>query len=57
MTKLTQKIVLLAVLGLAGVAIVAGWGLIPKQGDGNALEANGTIEATEVEVSSKLPGC
>ncbi|MGB4780967.1 HlyD family secretion protein [Candidatus Methylomirabilis sp.] len=47
---------LLALLVMAGTALFVGWGLIPKKGDGDGLVANGTIEATEVEVSSKLPG-
>lgn len=57
MTAQKRKIgLMIAFLALGGAAAIAGWGLIPKQGDGNILVANGTIEATEVEVSSKLPG-
>ena len=56
MTELTRKIVLLIALVLAGVAIIVGWGLMRGKGGGDSLVANGTIEATEVEVSSKLPG-
>ncbi len=52
-----RKIALVvALLALAGAAIFVGWGLVRDKGSGNSLVANGTIEATEVEVSSKLPG-
>lgn len=47
---------MLVTLVLAGVAIIAGWGLVRDKGGSDGLVANGTIEATEVEVSSKLPG-
>jgi HlyD family secretion protein len=47
---------MIALLALGGAAAIAGWGLVHEKGGGNSLEANGTIEATEVEVSSKLPG-
>jgi HlyD family secretion protein len=41
---------------IAGVAVFVGWELVRGKGAGEVLMANGTIEATEVEVSSKLPG-
>jgi HlyD family secretion protein len=47
---------LLVALALAGAALIVGWGLIREKEGGGGLVANGTIEATEVEVSSKLPG-
>ncbi len=47
---------LLALLVVAGAAIFAGWGLVRGKGGGEVLVANGTIEATEVEISSKLLG-
>ncbi len=47
---------LLALLVVAAAAIFAGWRLAREKGRGEILEANGTIEATEVEISSKLPG-
>ncbi|MCZ7624982.1 MAG: efflux RND transporter periplasmic adaptor subunit [Candidatus Methylomirabilis sp.] len=47
---------MIALLALTGAAAIAGWGLVRDKGGGNSLVANGTIEATEVEVSSKLPG-
>ncbi|HWQ69862.1 MAG TPA: HlyD family efflux transporter periplasmic adaptor subunit [Patescibacteria group bacterium] len=57
MTEPKRKIALLvALLALGGAAIIAVWGLVREKGDGNSLMANGTIEGTEVEVSSKLPG-
>lgn len=46
----------MALLILGGAAIIVGWGLVREKGGGDGLVANGTIEATEVEVSSKLPG-
>ena len=46
---------LLIVAG-AGVAVFVGLNLVRGKGGGEVLVANGTIEATEVEVSSKLPG-
>jgi len=52
-----RKIVLILVLlALAGAAVVIGWELVRGKGGGEVLVANGTIEATEVEVGSKLPG-
>lgn len=54
-----QKRKIALVVGLvviAGVAVFVGWELVRGKGGGEALTANGTIEATEVEVSSKLPG-
>ncbi|CBE69183.1 MAG: HlyD family efflux transporter periplasmic adaptor subunit [Candidatus Methylomirabilis oxygeniifera] len=51
-----RKIALLVALALAGAALFVGWGLVREKGGGDVLVANGTIEATEVEVSSKLPG-
>lgn len=56
MTEPKRKIALLVALALASVALFAGWGLVRDKGGGDGLVANGTIEATEVEVSSKLPG-
>ena len=57
MTEPKRKIVvLIALLALAGAALIVGWGLVREKGGGDGLVANGTIEATEVEVSSKLPG-
>ncbi|MBI2882302.1 MAG: efflux RND transporter periplasmic adaptor subunit [Candidatus Methylomirabilis oxyfera] len=56
MTEPKRKITLLIALALVGVAIIVGWGLVRGKGGGDGLVANGTIEATEVEVSSKLPG-
>jgi HlyD family secretion protein len=47
---------LLALLVVAGTAIFIGWEMVRGKGGGEVLVANGTIEATEVEVSSKLPG-
>ena len=47
---------LLALLVVAGTAVIAGWGLVRGRGGGELLAANGTIEATEVEISSKLLG-
>jgi HlyD family secretion protein len=47
---------LLVALALAGAALIAGWGLVREKEGGGGLVANGTIEATEVEVSSKLLG-
>ncbi|MDE2483698.1 MAG: biotin/lipoyl-binding protein, partial [candidate division NC10 bacterium] len=47
---------MLVALALAGAALIVGWGLVRERGGGEGLVANGTIEATEVEVSSKLPG-
>jgi HlyD family secretion protein len=47
---------LVVLLALAVAALFVGWGLIPKKEGGGGLVANGTIEATEVEVSSKLSG-
>jgi HlyD family secretion protein len=41
---------------VAGAAAFVGWELVRGKGGGEVLVANGTIEATEVEVSSKLPG-
>ena len=41
---------------MAGAAAFVGWELVRGKGGGEILVANGTIEATEVEVSSKLPG-
>ena len=56
MTEPKRKIALLvALLALVGAALFAGLGLVREKG-GGGLVANGTIEATEVEVSSKLPG-
>ena len=52
-----RKIVLiLALFALAGAAVIIWWGLVRGKAGGEVLVANGTIEATEVEVSSKLPG-
>ena len=54
-----QKRKIALVVGLvviAGVAVFVGWELVRGKGGGEVLVANGTIEATEVEVSSKLPG-
>ena len=52
-----RKIILIWVLlAVAGVAVFVGWGLVRERGGDEILAANGTIEATEVEVSSKLPG-
>ena len=52
-----RKIVLILVLlALAGAAVVIGWELVRGKGGSEVLVANGTIEATEVEVGSKLPG-
>ncbi|WP_337286345.1 HlyD family efflux transporter periplasmic adaptor subunit [Candidatus Methylomirabilis sp.] len=52
-----RKIALVvALLALAGAALFVGWELVREKGGGEDLVANGTIEATEVEVSSKLPG-
>ena len=52
-----QKIGLLVGLILvAGAAAFVGWEMVRGKGGGEVLVANGTIEATEVEVSSKLPG-
>jgi len=48
-------VALLIVAG-AGVAVFVGLNLVRGKGGGEVLVANGTIEATEVEVSSKLPG-
>ena len=48
--------ILLALLVVAAATIFAGWRLAREKGRGEVLEANGTIEATEVEISSKLPG-
>jgi HlyD family secretion protein len=48
--------ILLAVLVVAAATIFAGWRLARDRRNGQALAANGTIEATEVEVSSKLAG-
>ncbi|MDE2180032.1 MAG: efflux RND transporter periplasmic adaptor subunit [candidate division NC10 bacterium] len=56
MTEPKRKIALLVALALAGAALIVGWGLVREKGGGEGLVANGTIEATEVEVSSKLPG-
>ncbi|MDD5559734.1 HlyD family efflux transporter periplasmic adaptor subunit [Candidatus Methylomirabilis sp.] len=57
MTEQKRKIgLLIALLVMAGAALIVGWGLVREKGDGDKLVANGTIEATEVEVSSKLPG-
>lgn len=57
MTAQKRKIgLIIAFLVLGGAAVIAGWGLVRGRGDGDVLTANGTIEATEVEVSSKLPG-
>ncbi|MDE2060008.1 MAG: efflux RND transporter periplasmic adaptor subunit [candidate division NC10 bacterium] len=56
MTEPKRKIVLLVALALAGAVLIVGWRLVREKGDGDNLVANGTIEATEVEVSSKLPG-
>ena len=47
---------MIALVVLGGAAVIAGRGLVPERGGGDGLVANGTIEATEVEVSSKLPG-
>jgi HlyD family secretion protein len=47
---------LLVALVLAGAAAFVGWGLIRDKESSEGLVANGTIEATEVEISSKLPG-
>jgi len=56
-TEPKRKIALLvALLALAGAALFVGWGLVREKGANGDLVANGTIEATEVEVSSKLPG-
>lgn len=57
MTAQKRRIgLIIAVLTLGGAAAMAGWGLVRSKEESHALEANGTIEATEVEVSSKLPG-
>jgi len=55
-TEPKRKIALLVALVLVGAALFIDWGLVRGKGDGGDLVANGTIEATEVEVSSKLPG-
>jgi HlyD family secretion protein len=57
-TGQTRKTGLLlgALVLVAVVTIVAGWRLARDTKGTQVLEANGTIEATEVEVSSKLPG-
>lgn len=47
---------MIALLALTGAAAFAGWGLVHDKRGSHSLVANGTIEATEVEVSSKLPG-
>ncbi len=52
--RVTLLLALLVVV--AAAAVFAGWRLVREKGRGEVLEANGTIEATEVEVSSKLPG-
>lgn len=46
----------MALVVLAGAALIVGWGLVREKEGGDVLVANGTIEATEVEVGSKLPG-
>ena len=52
-----QKIgLLVGLIMVAGAAAFVGWELVRGKGGGEVLVANGTIEATEVEVSSKLPG-
>lgn len=52
-----RKIALVvALVVIAGVAVFVGWELVRGKGGGEILAANGTIEATEVEVGSKLPG-
>ena len=57
MTAQNRKIgLIIALVVLGGAAAFAGWGLVRDKGGGDTLAANGTIEATEVEVSSKLPG-
>ncbi len=56
MTEPIRKIALLVALVLAGAAAFVGWGLIRDKESSEGLVANGTIEATEVEISSKLPG-
>lgn len=56
MTDSKRKIALFAALALASGVLFVGWGLVRNKGGGDSLVANGTIEATEVEVSSKLPG-
>lgn len=47
---------LVGLVAAAGAAVFVGWGLVRGRGGGEVLVANGTMEATEVEVSSKLPG-
>lgn len=58
MVEQKRKIGLLlaALVVVAVVTIIAGWRLVHDRKATEILEANGTIEATEVEVSSKLPG-
>lgn len=57
MTAQRRKLWLtIALLALGGAAAIGGWGLVRDKRDSHTLVANGTIEATEVEVSSKLPG-
>lgn len=46
----------MALVVMAGAALIVGWGLVREKEGGDVLVANGTIEATEVEVGSKLPG-
>lgn len=55
--KQKRKIALVAaLLALGGAALFIGWGPLGERGGSEVLVANGTIEATEVEVSSRLPG-
>ncbi len=49
-------LLLAALVAVVVVIIIAGWRLVHDRKATEVLEANGTIEATEVEVSSKLPG-
>lgn len=47
---------LVGLIMVAGAAAFVWWELVRGKGGGEVLVANGTIEATEVEVGSKLPG-
>ncbi len=49
-------LLLAGLVAVVVVIIIAGWRLAHDRKATEVLEANGTIEATEVEVSSKLPG-
>jgi HlyD family secretion protein len=49
-------IVALGLVTVAGIAVAVWWGLVRGRGGSDVLVGNGTIEATEVEVGSKIPG-